>query len=172
MEKKRKSRETDVITALQMATKMNFAMSFLVPVKKGEHILDAAFLYGTGSFSVMRTRPFASILMEPNTKALLEYRNAYFDDFMDSAQYPMALKLDYSVPYASSAKEQGELVRKVQELYGSIRALPWKDGLDVSEKEMAMEYDNCFYRAVPRALLPFYEALSPEFFAWLKQQEG
>lgn len=163
------SRERDVIAAIQTAAGMNFAMSFLVPVKKGEMILNAAFLYPTGSFSPTRTRPFASILLEPQSGAMLEYRSAYISDFADSERCPMTMKLDYSVP-ARTAAEQRALLEKLDGLYPSVRKLPWKDGWTDGEKTAAAEYRQTFFKAVPETLLPFYEALSPEFYVWLREE--
>lgn len=165
------SRERDVITAIQTAAGMNFAMSFLVPVKKGELILNAAFLYPTGSFSPIRTRPFASILLEPQSGAMLEYRNAYISDFADSEHYPMTMKLDYSVP-ARTAAEQRALLEKLDGLYPSVRKLPWKDDWADGERAAAAEYRQSFFKAVPETLLPFYKALSPEFYAWLREENS
>lgn len=166
MEKK-KNKYQDVLTAVKMATRDNFSMSFPAPVKKGGYILDAAFLYGMG-ISTVRTRPFASVVLEPKSGTLLEYRSAYLEDFADADKYPMSLKIDYSVPSAQSAKEQGELMEKVNMLYGSIRELAWKDKLTGEDERAAAEYYDCFRRAVPKDLIPFYEALSPEFFGWLQ----
>lgn len=157
----------DVIAAIKTAAGSDFSMSFFVPAKKGGYILDAAFLYGMGDFSPVRTRPFASVLIEPDTGTMVEYCNACIRDFVDSGQYPMWKKIDYTVPYAKSAREQGGLVNEVNELYKSIREFPWKDNLNEDEKTKADRYRSCFYKAVPKALLPFYQGLSPEFFRWL-----
>lgn len=157
--------------AIQMAAKSNFAASFFVPVRKAGHILDAAFLYPTGGFNPMRTRPLASLLVEPKSGAMLEYRSARVSDFMDPEQYPMTMKLDYSVPTAKTAQEQGALVDELNKLYPAIRELPWKDSLNEAEQAQAAAYRTCFFQAVPPGLLPFYEALSPEFYVWLSVRE-
>lgn len=161
-----KSRYHDVLAAIKIATRTPFSISCLVPVREGEHILDTAFLYGVG-ISAVRTRPFASVTLDPKSQTLLAYRNTYLDDFADTDRYPMSLKIDYSVPYAKSAREQGELLERINVLYESVRELAWKDSLTQEDKKAAAEYCNCFDRAIPKALIPFYEALSPEFFGWL-----
>lgn len=169
MNTNRASRERDVIAAIQTASGMNFAMSISVPVKKGKHILNAVFLYPTGSFSPVRTRPFASILLEPESGAMLEYRSSFISDFADRERFPMTTKLDYSVS-VGTAVEQRELLETLERLYPTVRELPWKDGRTVEEQESASQYRKCFFKAVPEALLPFYEALSPEFYAWLREE--
>ncbi|MCH5264951.1 MAG: hypothetical protein J1F02_03555 [Lachnospiraceae bacterium] len=167
--KAKKIKSIDTIAAIKVATGTNFSKSFYIPVKKGDHILDAAFLYSAGSLSQTRLRPNASIIIEPGSGSILEYRNSYINDFMDSAKYPMTLELDYSVPSAKSAKEQGELVKTVNELYGDIRKMAFKETLSDAQKKTLAKYNSCFYKAVPDSLVPFYEALSPEFFQWMKE---
>lgn len=163
-------RKKEILQAVKTAAGTNCALSFPVPVRKAGHIPDAVFLYDMGTFSAVRARPFASALLEHGSGILLEYRNAYLDDFMDTKEYPLAQKIDYSVPFAKTAAEQGKLLERIDELYESIRELAWKNESEESEKRAAKEYGVCFYRAVPRDLLPFYEALSPEFFAWLQRR--
>lgn len=167
-----KNNEDAIIAAIKTATRSNFSLSFRVPVRKAGHVLDAAFLYDMGSFDTVRTRPFASVLIEPATGTLLEYCNAYIRDFADSGKYPMTLKIDYSVPFAKTAAQQGALVAKIDELYGSIRELAWKEELTEEGKRAVREYRDCFEKAVPKDLVVFYEALAPEFMGWMKQVES
>ena len=167
MDRKKKVRREAIITALKTASGADFTMSFFLTVKKGEHILDASFLYAAGNFNTVWTRPFASAVFEPETGAVLVYRNCYVDDFADSSSYPMTCRVDYAVPFAKTAEEQGELVKRIQELYFVIRLLPWKESLDEKEKRAAGMYRDSFFKAVPKGLLPFYQALSPEFYEWL-----
>ena len=163
-------RKREILQAVKTAAGTNCALSFPVPVRRAGHILDAVFLYDMGTFLAVRARPFASALLEHGSGILLEYRNAYLGDFMDTQKYPLTQKIDYSVPYAKTAAEQGKLLERIDGLYESIRELAWKNEPDEGEKRAAEEYGTCFFRAVPGDLLPFYEALSPEFFAWLRGQ--
>ena len=99
--------------AVQAAILDKCEISFFVPVKRKGHILDAVFLYKAGN-SRERARPFASALFEPRSGAMLEYRNAYINDFADQTKYPMEQKISYAVPFARTAKEQGKLVQTVK----------------------------------------------------------
>lgn len=157
----------DIITAIKTATRSNFALSLWVPVRRAGHILDAAFLYDMGNFTTVRMRPFASVLVEPRTGTLLEYRNAYVSDFADTEKYPLSLKIDYAVPSARTAAQQLALTARAGELYQAVRELAWRGGLTDEEIETAREYAGCFAKAVPNDLVVFYEALAPEFFSWL-----
>lgn len=159
----------DIFEAIKTATRSNFAMSFYVPVKKAGHCLDAAFLYEMGNFTTMRARPYASVLVEPETGMLLEYCNAYISDFADSLNCSMSQKIDYSVPYAKTAAEQGALVARVEELYETVRKLAWKEELTENEKNAVREYWDCFQKAVPKDLLVFYKALAAEFWEWIEK---
>lgn len=156
-----------MLAALKTATGANFAMSFAMPVCRNGMVLDAAFLYATGVPSNMRTRPFAMIVYDPASGTLLKYQNAYLDDFMGEGR-SMAEKVDYSVPGAVSAREQGELVRKVNALYEEVRGFALKETLSAEETEKLGAYKESFFKAVPAGLLPYYEALSPDFYAKLK----
>ena len=169
IENKKRIFNEDIFTAIKTAIRSNFAMSFYVPVRKAGHILDAAFLYDMGNYTTVRTRPFASVLIEPASGTLLEYRNAYINDFADAQNYPMSLKIDYSVPYAKTAAEQGALVARVEELYETVRELAWKEELMEDEKKVVSEYWDCFQKAVPKDLMAFYKELAPAFLGWIEK---
>lgn len=166
---KENSYKDDIFEAIKTATRSNFAMSFYMPVIKAGHRLDAAFLYEMGDFTTMRTRPYASVLIEPETGTLLEYRNAYISDFVGTQNCPMSQKIDYSVPYAKTATEQGALVARVEELYKIVRELAWKEELTEYEKKTVREYWDCFQKAVPKDLVVFYKALAAAFWEWIEK---
>lgn len=166
---KENSYKDDIFAAIKTATRSNFAMSFYMPVIKAGHRLDAAFLYEMGDFATMRTRPYASVLIESETGTLLEYRNAYISDFADSQNCPMSMKIDFSVPYAKTAAEQGALVARVEELYETVRELAWKEELTEDEIKAVREYWDCFQKAVPKDLLVFYKALAADFWKWIEK---
>lgn len=170
MEKNLEALRNRMLMSLKSAAGTNFGVSFLFPVLKNVITVDAAFLYTVGTNSARRTRPFAMIVIDPQTGSLLKYQNAYFEDFMNPEEYPMNLQVDYSVPSAQTAKEQGALIKKVNELYEGVRGIAWKDAYTKEEEKLFAEYKESFYKAVPVGLLPFYEALSPEFFAKLKER--
>ncbi len=158
----------NMMTFLQNVIGTKCSVSFFLPVKKNGHILDTAFLYSSNTAFVKRTRPFAMIIVEPKTGNLLVYKNAYIDDYMDAEKYPMDMQVDYSVPCARTVKEQAGYLNKVNELYGSVRELMFKEELTAEETAVFAEYKENFHKAVSAELLPFYEGLSPEAFSKLK----
>lgn len=172
--KKNNNIRNDVIYDLQRVVKANFCTSFYVPIREGITVLDTAFLYRAAPSSdvTLRPRPFAKVVIEPEKQLLVAYQDARIYDFMDTEAYPMSEKIDYSVP-ARTAAEQFKLIKNVNELYKKIRLFPWKDSeLSEDEAHIVSEYAACFYQTIPKSLLPFYEALSPEFFAWLSEKRG
>ena len=152
-----------MMECLEKAIGSNFFVSFFLPIEKKGHILDTAFLYSSETYSTKRTRPFARIIVDLESNLLLEYKNAYIDDYMDSEKYPLDMQVDYSVPCAKSAKEQLMYVNKVKELYRVVRELFFKKELTEDEKAVFNEYRENFMKAVPKDLLPFYEGLTPAF---------
>lgn len=155
--------EKNMIEFLQKAIGSKFAVSFFLPMEKKGHILDSAFLYSSATNNTKRTRPFAMIIVDPKSGSLLEYKNSYIDDYMDGEKYPMNMQIDYSVPCAKTAKEQIAYMKKVNELYGIVRELFFKKELTEEERVKFAEYKENFIKAVPTALLPFYEGLTPAF---------
>lgn len=157
-------KETKMWEQLKAVICADCVHSLFVPVQKNGQVLDAAFLYSMGKPGVEWTRPFASVLLDSASGTLLEYRNAYISDFIESEEYPMTRKLDYSLPEGRSAKEQGALIHGLQEDYPQLKAAVFKASWSDSERALLASYKERFYQAVPGALVPFYTALSYEFF--------
>lgn len=155
------------IKVLKSLVNSEFTVSYFVPAVVDGNIVDLAFVYASLANVQEKTRPFAKVMFEHKTGCLLEYKNSYIDDYMDSNKHPMTTKIDYSLPKEISAVEQGMTVRKVNAYYDAICLLAYKTDVSDKEKEKIREYKTLFYKSVPKALLPYYEALSPEFFSWL-----
>ena len=98
-------RKKEILQAVKTAAGTNCALSFPVPVRKAGHIPDAVFLYDMGTFSAVRARPFASALLEHGSGILLEYRNAYLDDFMDTIRWRRRLIIPYPLPKRRRSRE-------------------------------------------------------------------
>ncbi len=155
------------ITELKKIVNVNFAVSYFIPVIINDNMVDTAFLYSSTATVKERTRPFAKVMFEHSSGNLLEYKNSYICDYMNSDKYPMTTKINYSLPSEISAIEYGEIVKKVNSYYDMICEFAYKAEVAEENKEKIREYKSLFYASVPEALLPYYEALSPEFFEWL-----
>lgn len=155
------------IFALKQIINTNFAASYFIPVSLNGNKADALFLYSSAVISARKTRPFAKALFDHSSGALLEYTNSYITDFMDPEKHPMTEQISYELPGQFSAAEQGAMIRKVNDLYDVVFSLAFSTELSQQDKAKLLDYKDCFYKSTPQALLPFYYALSPEFFEWL-----
>lgn len=144
----------------------NFVVSFLVPVKMRDVVVDSIFLYGVHT-SPVKSRPLARVLFDAERGRLIDYMNARITDFADTEKYPFEEKIDYSLPSARAVKEQADLIRKVDAMYPAVRKLAYRMDLTEDEKNTLAEYYDAFVQVSPAGLIPFYHALSPEFFNWL-----
>jgi len=156
------------ISELKKIIGINFAVSHFVPSLICSQLVDVAFLYPVGISNTKRTRPFAKLVLDHKTGMLLDYSNSFINDFMDSEKYPMSMKVDYSLSKQISVSEVKLNLDKVAELYDDVCDLFEKSELSDDEKEKVLYFKDCFYKTVPVESLDFYEALSPEFFSWLK----
>lgn len=163
---KNKNSGIELKNALEKLTGVKAAMSFFVPVMRNGHKCETAFLYGSET-RLEKNRPFAAVTVDYKTGALLEYRNAFISDFADTEKYPMDLLIDYSVPFDRTVSEHCEMVKKLEDLYAKVRAIAFNDVLSGEEKALTAGYYDTLVKMTPKALMPFYEALSPEFFQWL-----
>lgn len=157
----------DKIAHLRKVINVKFAVSYFVPVIIKDVLVDVAFIYSAITGSKARTRPFAKVMFEHNGSGLIEYKNSFIDDFMDSEKYPITTEVDYSFPADVSVRELGENMKKVNSCYDEICELAYKTELSDEEKAKVCEYKDLFIKSTPEALMPYYEALSPEFFEWL-----
>lgn len=168
MEMSRLELRNEKIEQLKTIVNMNFAVSHFVPVAVRGNIVDVAFLYSSSPI-IERTRPFAKVVFDHNRGSLVEFRNAYFNDFMDSEEFPMTTKINYSLPSEISVAEIGMAIQIINSSYDEICELAFKDDVSEEGAEKIREYKEMFYKSTPEALLPYYEALSPEFFQWLNK---
>ncbi len=155
------------LAALERLVNSEIAISYFIPAVIDDKIVDVAFIYSSLATVQKKTRPFAKVMFEHKNGGLIEYKNSYIDDYMDSDKYPMTTKIDYSLPGEVSVAEQVEAMKKINAYYDEICELAYKTDISDESKEKIREYKTLFYKSVPEMLLPYYEALSPEFFIWL-----
>lgn len=159
--------KTEKIEALKKAIGITGSISLYFPKKIADNVFDRAFIYPSGVYSKTRTRPLGIITIYNKTGDILEYRNAYINDFVDTSKYPLDMKLDYSITDVRNVQEYDELYKKLMSMYNNIREIAFKDNITDDEKAQISEYGKYFFKIVPKDLLPFYEAISPEFYNML-----
>ena len=153
---------------LSVLTGGSYEMGPWLPCRIQGHLCEQIFLYSaTGK---KRTRPYLRVLINSQTGAVLEFRNAYVEDFADGSKYPLGGTMDYSVPTAKSATEQGELLKKLDEVYAQVRTFAYAETLEEDQKTALKEYARCLERTVPAELLAFCKDAEPAFFCWLESK--
>lgn len=153
---------------LPVITGGNFAVGPFIPCRVNGRCCERVFLYG-GAAGTQKSRPYLSVLLSSDNGLLLEYKNAYAGDFADTRKYPLGAPMDYGVPTAATAAEQGELIRKLDELYAQVRQFAFAETIDETQKKALAAYAGCLRDTVPAALLAFCRDAEPDFFRWLDQ---
>ena len=140
-----------------------FSRSLLVPCRQDGRVSERLFLYPQGPGS-RRTRPVA--WMEWEGGVLRRFALCQDADFISDC--PPDTQVDYSIQASGDARDQLNRIRRLEALYASLREIPWDRPMTPEEAGIVSEYRNLLDQAVPQGLRPYYEALSPAFFAWLQ----
>ncbi len=144
------------------------ALSFFIPEKIGDVILENAFVY-TSNPHTEKTRPYARISVISEYGQLVSFQNCYLYDFIDTQKYPFEKKINYHVPVALTVKEQMSMIQKFSEVYGKLREFAFHSEISKEEETIIKEYSVLFTKIIPKDLYVYYYALSPQFFCWMKQ---
>ena len=112
-------------------------------------------------------RPYLKLVTDFNGGTILEFKNAYYDDFANTEKYPLGTEFDATVPTARTAKEQMEQLKTLQRLYAQVRDFAFAENLPDTNKRLLNQYAACLAETVPADLLNFCKETEPKFFAWL-----
>lgn len=153
---------------LAMLTGGNYVFGPFIPCQIKGQPCERIFLYSGAGRS--KNRPYLSVLINSQNGAVLEFRNAYVGDFADGEKYPLGGAMDYSVPTAKTAVEQGELLKKLNGLYAEVREFAFTNELDERQGSVLREYADCLKNTVPASLLAFCRDAEPQFYDWLERQ--
>ena len=135
------------------------ALSYPVPARTEGRLSERFFLYPNQA-RALRRRPWGWIAVDPEDGRLLQFCDCAAGDFAADLHIPLDQEIDYSAPEGSSVRELVKLNRRLAGLYQEIRAF--------AQRQVLAEYRELCGRLWRPELRRFYEALSPEFFAWLK----
>lgn len=142
-------------------------IGYIVPAIEGNRYVERAFL--KSSNPGVLSRPFAWVGFDMASGTLLYYKHCISEDFADSEKYPAGTKLKGEFPSPRTAKQQAEYEKQLWESYTAIREFVFKENLSDVQKALVDEYKKQWALTVMKDLIPYYEALSPEFFKWLNQ---
>lgn len=116
-----------------------------------------------------RRRPFAWAGFDMETGMLLYYKHCSMEDFIDTNMYPADTALGKSYKNERTPKEQIKYEKALWESYESIREFVFLPEISRGHRELVRRFKAQWEMTVLKDLVPYYEALSPEFFAWMKE---
>ncbi len=143
-------------------------LSYPVAGMIGGRRVDKVFLYRK-AVGTAGLRPFASLVTDAENGDILLLESCKLHDFMDTQQYPLTRKLDYSLPNKTSVQDFKMEQQMIRKLYEGVRTFAFSNELTAEQKELLEKYTFLFTYTTPRELQPFYEALSPEFTVWARE---
>ena len=148
----------------------NFSLTPAIVKTKHGRKVEVYFAYSISKKKILR--PYLKLVTDFNSGIILEFKNAYYDDFADAKKYPLNAEFDAAVPVAHSAKEQMELLKNLQALYGRVREFAFEENLSAEENRTLNDYADCLAKTLPIDLLNFCKDSESEFFNWLSRHSN
>ncbi len=147
----------------------NFSLTPAVIEIVNNRKVEVYFAYSAKSHEGI-LRPYLKLVTDYETGVLLEFKNAYYSDFVDSKKYPLGKKLSTKVPVAKTVKEQGELLKNLQTLYEEIRPVVFIRNISSEDRNNLENYAKVLADTIPPELLDFCKAAEPQFFDWIESK--
>ena len=123
------------------------------------------FLYPVAS-NVQRTRPFGLLTVSAESGTVLSYQNCHLSDFVDTEQHPFEVKISYELPKKIGIKEFKLEQSLLEKMYEVVREIAFTDSFTLQQQQVLRKYWVVFEKAVPVALMPYYQAMGRNFFEW------
>ncbi|MCL2035392.1 MAG: hypothetical protein FWG94_11785 [Oscillospiraceae bacterium] len=139
--------------------------SLPVSVIRAGRQFDAMFLYKNQEDTAFR--PAGWLMLDSHTGKLALIAEC---DVMDFAA-PDLFAPDLSKTARAknlTAKKESQLRLKANDCYDEIRRFVFTENLDRTQAATVTSYKDTFLKLVPPEHYPFYYALSPHFFQWLR----
>lgn len=148
----------------------NTEFSLPVAVRRDEKQFDAMFLYENPAEGSKKEspRPFAWVLLDACTGNVALLCRCDLVDFMSPGRYPMDCMLPMEMPKPLPLKKQTALRDKLFEAYEEIRGFVFEENLTRPQAAAVSAYKEHFRKLIYGSHYPFYHALSPAFFHWLR----
>lgn len=146
------------------------AFSLPVAMRRDETQYDAMFLFekpdkpaGTQS-----PRPYAWMLLDAATNKVALFCRCDLVDFMPGDRYPAGCLLPMEEPKSSVGKKKSVMQDKLLAAYEEIREFAFEENLTRPQAAAVSTYKEMFQKLIYPSHYPFYHALSPAFFHWLR----
>lgn len=145
------------------------AFSLPVVARRGAEQYDAMFLYQNPpeEKTAAAPRPFAWVLLDAATGRVALISRCDLVDFLPEGRYPPGAELPMP-PLKVTGKKLAAMRDRVLEAYGEIRAFSFEEQLSRPQAATVSVYKDLFGKLTYPAHYPFYHALSPVFFHWLR----
>lgn len=141
-----------------------------VALRRDHAQYDAMFLYARPpkEKDARSPRPFAWALLDAYTGKVSLLCRCDLVDFMPPGSYPADSTLPMTLPKPVTARKLIGYNEKLMEVYEEIRGFAFEEPLTRSQATAVTTYKDLFGRLTYTAHYPFYYALSPAFFHWLR----
>lgn len=130
-------------------------------------LMDVMFLYSGQPDAQEGPRPSGWVALQSVTGKLLLAADCAVCDFADTAAYPLDSVVALTREPSLSQKEHTQSWARLYELYEQLRLFAFEPEPADWQHEIVDEYARLFLRLAYAGHLPYYRALSPEFFGWL-----
>jgi len=141
-------------------------IGYIVPAAENGKLIERAFLKHSNAKTL--SRPFAWVGFDKESGMLLYYKHCMSEDFMDTEKYPPTVRLKGEFSSQRTPAQQAEYESRLWEAYKKIRGFVLRENLTDEQKALVAEYRRIWELAVMTDLIPYYKALSKEFFEWLE----
>lgn len=112
------------------------------------------------------TRPSTWLTVDSATGKLLFFSDCAVHDFVDPALYPPDSRVLITGDTFRRAPEAGTELLKA---YEDVRSFAFSAPCNDKQRHSARDLAGLFMHAFPPDLIPYYHALSPDFFQWLEK---
>ncbi len=140
-------------------------LSYPLPDLVGETRVEKYFLYPMGN-SLVRGRPFGLLTVSMESGAVLAYQDCRLADFVDTKVHPFSEKISYALPRKLGVKEYKLEQSLINKMYEAVRKTAFQTELTGQDKEVLEKYWVVAEAAMPVALVPYYQAMGKNFYAW------
>lgn len=144
----------------------NCKLSLPIPYQRGGRQFDALFFYPAPEEN-RSGRPLGWMLLDSETGRLAFLADCSVNDFLPSGLCPPESVVELEKSGHSQRREQ-QLAQKLGDLYEEMRTFVFTENLGRAQAAVAAAYKELFLKLCPAAHYPFYYALSPGFFHWLR----
>jgi molecular chaperone GrpE (heat shock protein) len=142
--------------------------SYPVGVRREDRFYDGVFAYYHQDGRDTAARPHAWALFSMDTGNLCLLSECAAADFINPVQYPLDTAVSMALPRSMDNRKIKALQKDLIAAYDNLRQFAFEENLNRDQVAVVVRYKDLFMQLCPKGLYPFYHALSPAFFHWLR----